>query len=147
MAILALAKNLTHHYQILDKFQAGLKLSGWEVKSLRLGGASLKDSVATVVSTGLNLTNLFIKPYAKSRVQEMNPTRPRRLLLTKSEIFKIGQILGQNKHYLLVPANLYTKGGLIKCELALVLKKKNYDKRKDIKEKEVKRRLKKVLRG
>ncbi|KKS43835.1 MAG: SsrA-binding protein [candidate division CPR1 bacterium GW2011_GWA2_42_17] len=146
MGTLALHRELGHNFTILDTCQAGMKLLGWEVKSLRAGQCKIKDAVAVPTAHGLSLINLSITPYAKARAGSMNPARSRALLMSKKEIANLSQQLGQNKSQLLALKSIYTKGGLIKCELALVEKKRKFDKRRDIRKKEITRRLKRFTR-
>lgn len=146
MGTLAVQKDLAHNYLIKETYQAGIKLLGWEVKSLKMSNCKIKDAVVIPNKKGLALVNLYIAPYNKARAASMQPSRSRDLLLTSKEMAKIKTLLGQNKSQLLALKSLYTKGGLIKAELALVEKKRKFDKRKAIKEKEIKQRVRRFVR-
>lgn len=146
MRTLALHRELGHNYTVLETYQAGVKLLGWEVKSLKAGHCKIKDAIAVPTKNGLSLINLTITAYSKSSEISMNPLRSRGLLLSKKDIFHLVQHLGQHKNHWLALRSIYLKGGLIKCELALVEKKRKFDKRREISKKEIARRLKKFSR-
>jgi len=127
-----------HDYHLQETLEAGLVLTGPEVKSLRLGRANLKDSYAQPKAGELFLHHLHISPYENSPLPEQNPTRTRKLLLHKHEIKRlIGKI--QEKGLTLIPVKLYFKDGRGKVELALAKGKKLYDKREAIRKKDLKR--------
>ena len=134
-----------HLYHILESYEAGVALVGTEVKSLRLGGANLKDSYAMVEKGEIYLRNMHISPYDQASRFNHDPTRTRKLLMHKKEIKRL---LGKTveKGLTLVPLRLYFKGNVAKVELALVIGKKMYDRRKDIKDREVKRELRRALK-
>ena len=132
-------------YFILETFEAGISLKGSEIKSIRAGQASLKESFARVEKNEVLLYNLHISPYEFARREEIDPKRTRKLLLRKSQIrhlFSQSSLKGQA----LVPLRIYLKKGLAKLELALAKGKKFYDKREALKHKEVKREIDRVLR-
>jgi SsrA-binding protein len=118
---------------------------GTEVKSLRLGRANLKDSYAMVKKGEVYLHNMHISPYDQAGRFSHDPTRIRKLLLHRREIKRL---LGKTveRGLTLVPLKLYFKGKVAKVELALAVGKKIYDRRKDIKDREVKRELRRVLK-
>lgn len=131
-------KKAYHNYFIEETFEAGMVLSGTEVKSLRLGKANLNDSFALVKSGEAFLNNLHISPYDFGNRQNHDPDRMRKLLLHKKEIVRIfGKIREQG--YSVVPLKLYFKNGLVKVEMGLAKGKKMYDKREDMKQKDHKR--------
>ena len=146
MGVLAVNKRANFDYQLLDEFEAGLVLSGQEVKSIRLGQVSLKESFVTLKGNELYLTNAFVSPYKPAGVKQVNdPTRARKLLLRKSEIRQlIGKVRIQG--LTLVPIKLYTKKRLIKVRFAVAKGKKQYDKRQDIAKREAKRKIEKALK-
>ena len=125
---------------ILETFEAGLQLLGHEVKSARLGGAKLSGAYVTVHNGELNLINARISPYAPAARQTENydPLRSRRLLLHKKEIARLSGQMSENG-LTVVPLSLYTKGRHLKLEIALAKGKKQYDKRRAIKDREWKR--------
>ena len=127
-----------HDYEIYETIEAGLVLTGPEVKSMRLGRANLKDSYAKPGQGELFLHEVHISPYENSPLVEQIPTRTRKLLLHKQEIRRLaGKI--QEKGLTLVPLSMYFLKGKAKVELALVKGKKLYDKREAIKKKDMKR--------
>jgi SsrA-binding protein len=131
-------KKAYHDYFIEEKFEAGMVLKGTEVKSLRLGKANLNDSFALVKGGEAFLHNLHISPYDFGNRENHDPDRMRKLLLHKKEITKLfGKVREQG--YSLVPLRLYFKNGLVKVEMGLAKGKKLYDKREDMKRKDMHR--------
>jgi len=129
-----------HDYFIDEIYEAGIVLIGPEVKSLRQGRASLKDSYARVKNGELFLHNMHIAPYPFAHHLDIDTTRTRKLLMQKSEIKRlIGKT--EEKGYALIPLSIYLLRGIIKVELALAKGKRKYDKRYALKEKEMKREL------
>jgi SsrA-binding protein len=134
-----------HDYQIDETFEAGMVLSGPEVKSLRLGRANLKDSYAKPKEGEIFLYEVHISPYENAPLHEQNPTRTRKLLLHKQEIRRlIGKI--REKGFTLVPLKIYFRSGKVKVELALAKGKKLFDKRETIRRKELKREAERGIR-
>ena len=129
-----------HEYELLDKVEAGIELQGTEVKSLRAGKVNLAEAFCAVDSDGIQLYNCHIAPYQHGGYANHNPTRSRRLLLHKNEIekFKKGT---EQKGLTIVPLRIYFRDGWAKVEIALARGKKLHDKRRDIAERETKRRL------
>ncbi len=133
-------------YFILERLEAGIELKGSEVKSIRSGGVNLKDSFARIEEGEILLYGMHISPYEKGSYFNVAPTRPRRLLLHKNQILRLSDDTGQ-KRLTLIPVKLYfNKRGLVKIELALVKGKLLFDKRRDLKEKEVSLEIKRALR-
>ncbi|MBW1714310.1 MAG: SsrA-binding protein SmpB [Deltaproteobacteria bacterium] len=129
-----------HDYFIDETYEAGIVLAGSEVKSLREGRASLRDSYARVKKEELFLCNMHITPYPFSHHIDLDPTRTRKLLMHKKEIKRlIGKT--EEKGYSLIPLSVYLLRGIIKVELALAKGKRKYDKRHALKEREMKREL------
>jgi SsrA-binding protein len=134
-----------HDYHLQETLEAGLVLTGPEVKSLRLGRANLKDSYALPRAGELFLYKLHISPYENSPLQDQNPIRVRKLLLHKHEIKRLmGKI--QEKGLTLIPVKLYFRAGRGKVELALAKGKKLYDKREAIRKKDLKREVERTRR-
>lgn len=132
-------------YHIEEKFEAGLVLTGPEVKSLRAGKASIKESYAIARAGEVVLVGSYIAPYEAASALEQDPGRSRKLLLKKREINKlIGKT--QMKGYTLVPTAIYFRGGFAKAEIALVKGKKLYDKRGDIKRREADREMERAMK-
>ncbi len=130
-------KNITvnrkarHEYSILQTFEAGIVLQGTEVKALRQGKANLVDSYANIEKGELWLMSANISAYEQGNINNHEPTRPRKLLLNKSEIRRlIGKV--KEKGLTLIPLRLYFKNGKVKVELAIAKGKKVYDKRESI---------------
>lgn len=143
-----LAHNKRAHfdYEISDKYEAGLVLTGQEVKSVKTGHVSLKESFVTVKGSELYLTNANIPLYQHAgKVAFYEPTRPRKLLLKKSEIKRlIGKV--RTEGLTLVPISLYTKKRLLKLEFGIGKGKKKVDKRQTIGKREDERRMQRALR-
>jgi SsrA-binding protein len=117
-----------HHYLLLERFEAGLVLTGTEVKAIKSGKMQLKESYASVVGNEAWLLNAHISEYSHGNRANHAPVRNRKLLLHRSEIEKL-QVKTREKGLSLVPTKVYLKGGRIKCELALARGKKLHDKR------------------
>ncbi len=146
LKIIAQNRKAHHDYQIQETVEAGLVLTGPEVKSLRLGQANLKDSYARLKEGEVFLYEVHISPYENSPLQEQDPTRVRKLLLHKQEIRRLKNKI-QEKGFTIVPLRLYFLGGKAKVELALAKGKKLYDKREAIKKKDMKREADRQERG
>lgn len=129
-------------YFIEDKYEAGIVLHGTEVKSMRMGKCSVKESFVRVESGEVYIYNMHISPYEKGNIFNKDPLRIKKLLLHSYEINKIsGQM--QQKGYTLVPLRVYLKGSLVKVEVGLARGKKLYDKRQDIAKKDQRREAEK----
>jgi SsrA-binding protein len=133
-----------HEYFIEETFEAGIELSGTEVKSLRLGQANLGDAYAQVRDGEITLQSMHISPYEKGNIYNREPLRSRKLLMHKREIRRLGGQV-QQKGYSLIPLRLYLKGNRVKVELALARGKKLYDKREDDAEKDAKRDMERAF--
>jgi SsrA-binding protein len=135
----------SHRYEFLDKVEAGFVLRGTEVKSLRDGGATMKDSYATVRDGEVWLHNLHIPPYGPAARDNHEPERDRKLLMHRREIDRIsGRI--KERGLTLVPTRIYFSRGRAKVELALARGKDFYDKRQAIKSRDMKRDVDRQLR-
>jgi SsrA-binding protein len=143
---IAINRKARHDYFVDETFEAGLILTGSEVKSLRDGRANLKDSYARVSGGDAQLLNLHISPYDAAHHDNHEPTRTRRLLLHRREIDRLeGQV--RQKGLTLIPLRLYFNArGRAKVELGLGRGKKQYDKRQSIKEREARRETDRALR-
>ncbi len=134
-----------HDYHVEETYEAGIVLTGTEVKSVRNSRVNLKDSFAKVEGGELFLYNMHISPYDPGNRFNHEPLRVRKLLMHKSEIGRLaGKI--QEKGYALIPLKIYFRGSLIKIELGLARGKKLYDKRRDIAEKDSKREMEREFR-
>ena len=138
-------KKAYHDYFIEDKFEAGIELTGTEIKSIRKGNVNLKDSYAYIKDGELFISHMHISPYEQGNIFNVDPIRDRRLLVTKREINKLIGLIKQ-QGLTLVPINLYFKGKWAKITIGVGKGKKLYDKRQDIAkrsaEKEIAIRLK-----
>jgi len=135
-----------HDYFIEETFEAGVMLTGTEVKSLRAGKANLKDSYARIKDGEIFLINTHISPYTQADgFVQHDPERTRKLLLHKKEILKL---LGKTreKGYTLIPTKIYFKDGKAKVEVGLAKGKTSYDKRDSIKARDVKREIEKTVK-
>lgn len=142
---LATNKKAYRDLHLMDRWECGLILKGGEVKSLRAGGVNFKDSFARMDGEELVLFNLHIDPYLQASYENLESDRPRKLLLHKKEILKIIGIISQ-KGLVLVPTKIYfNKRGFAKIEIALGKGKKLYDKRDDIKKRDMDREMKRAV--
>lgn len=143
--IIANNKKARHDYFIEDTYECGIALVGTEVKSLRQGKVSLKESYADIRNGEVFILQMNISPYDQGSYFNVDPLRPRKLLLHKQEIRKlIG--LKQQKGYTLIPLSLYFTRGKVKVSLALARGKKLYDKRHAIAERDVQRKIQQKIR-
>ena len=144
--IIATNKKAFRDYFFSDKWECGIVLSGGEVKSIRSGHVNFKDSFAHVDKDEVFLYNLHIDPYLQASYLNIPSDRPRKLLLHKKEIKKIIGIITQ-RNLTLIPTKLFFRNrGFVKVEVALAKGKKLYDKREDIKKRDIDRTLKRTLR-
>ncbi len=136
--VVAQNKKAYHDYFIEEKIEAGIVLSGTEVKSIRQGKLNLKESYASIVGGEVILSGMHISPYEQGNIFNKDPLRDRKLLLHKSEINRlIG--LTQQKGLTLVPTQAYLKRGMVKIEIGVARGKKLYDKRDDLAARDAKR--------
>ncbi|MDD5566799.1 MAG: SsrA-binding protein SmpB [Patescibacteria group bacterium] len=147
MPTLATNKHARFHYDILDEFEAGIALTGAEVKAVRLGQVNLKGSYVSIHENIPLLFNCHISPYAPAKGNQRHylPTRPRLLLLREAEI---KNLIGKSsvQGLTLIPLSLYTKGSLIKVSLGLGRGKKQHDKRATVKKRETERNIRRALK-
>jgi SsrA-binding protein len=143
--IIAQNKKALRDFFILDTYESGIALEGCEVKSIRDRKVNLKDSYSRIKNNQLFLYNMHISPYSNSRVQEINPTRTRKLLMHKKEIARIAGKL-TDRSLTLVPLKIYFKDNRVKVELALAKGKVKRDKRLDIQKKEHEIEIKRALK-
>ncbi len=134
-----------HDFHILEKFEAGIELRGAEVKSIKAGQVSLNEAYAAVEGSQLVLHSLHVQPYAKARIAEHDPVRPKRLLMHREEIHRmIGQTA--QKGHTIIPLRIYVKRGLIKVEIGLAKGKLQEDKRETLKRKDADREMRRAVR-
>ena len=136
--LIANNKKAYHDFFIDETYEAGIELAGTEVKSLRLGQCSIKESFVSIDKGEVYIIHMHINPYEKGNIFNKDPLRKRKLLLHKSEINKL---IGKTKEkgYTVVPLKVYFSGSLVKVEIGLARGKKLYDKRNDLAKKDMKR--------
>jgi SsrA-binding protein len=140
-------KKAYFNYEILDKIEAGIELLGFEVKSLRNGQGSLEGSHIIVRGNEAFVVNMQIPPYQPANTpNDYDPTRNRRLLVTKKEINRLREEESQ-KGLTIVPLSVYNKGRKLKLEIAIVRGKKKYDKRESIKKRDTEREMRREIKG
>ena len=138
MRLIANNKKAYHDYFIEEKYEAGIALHGTEVKSIRMGQVSVKESYIRIEHGEALLYGMHISPYEKGNIFNRDPLRVRKLLLRRAELNKIGGKL-QIQGYTLVPLSVYLKGNLVKIEIGVAKGKKLYDKRDSIAKKDQQR--------
>ncbi|HEX6987943.1 MAG TPA: SsrA-binding protein SmpB [Bacillota bacterium] len=144
--VVATNRKARYNYQIEETLEAGIALTGTEVKSVRAGRVNLADSHALVERGEVWLYNMHIAPYEHGNRWNHEPTRRRKLLLHKREIHYLAGKVRQ-RGYTLIPLQVHLKGDWVKVELAVARGKKIHDKRRDIAEREAQRRIQRALRG
>ena len=147
MKTLATNKKAHFNYEILEKIEAGIVLTGIEAKAVKTGKADLSGSFAIIRNNKISLLNCSISPYQPKNINFIyEPDRTKKLLLNKKEIeYLIGKI--KQKNLTLIPLRMYNKHGLVKVELGLAKGKKKFDKRETIKKRETKRNVDRAKRG
>ena len=136
------------NYELLENFEAGIKLSGSEVKSLRQKNGSLKEAYVKINDNEVILTNVYIPPFQAKHadLEHYDPSQPRTLLLKTKEIERIKKALKQKGHTL-VPIRIFAKKRFIKIEIAIAKGKQQHDKRQDLKDRATKRDADREMRG
>lgn len=133
-------RQATHNYFIIEKYEAGIALTGTEIKGIRSGKCNIKDSYGIVKNYEVYLLNMHISPYEQGGIFNHEEKRTRKLLLHKKEILKLNDKINM-EGYTLIPLRIYFKKGLAKVELGLCKGKHTYNKKEDIKERDIKREL------
>ena len=142
--LIANNKKAYYDYFIEDKIEAGICLQGTEVKSLRLGKCSIKESYIKITNGEVFIIGMHIATYENGNIYNHEETRTRKLLLKKSEILKLQQQVDKNG-YTLVPIRVYFSNQYAKVEIGLAKGKKKYDKRQSLKEKDMKRQIERTI--
>jgi SsrA-binding protein len=138
-------RRASHKYEFVERLEAGIELAGSEVKSLRDGKAQIGDAYAAIDNGEVWLRNAHIPPYAPASMQNHDPERPRKLLLHRHEIERlIGRL--QRKGLTLIPTRIYFKGPRAKVELALARGKEQRDRRREIRDRDVRREVEREMR-
>lgn len=143
--IIATNRKAFHDYHISEKFQAGIVLTGTEIKSIRAGKVNLKDSFAKIEGREVWLYNVHISKYEMGNIYNHDPERKRKLLLKKEEIRKLDDKL-KGTGQTLIPLRLYLVNGWAKIEIGLAKGKKMYDKREDLAKKSAKREMERAVK-
>lgn len=144
--IIAQNKTAYHNYSIEDTLEAGIVLTGTEIKSIRTGKVNIKDSYVNIKNNEAFIYGMHISPYEFGNIYNKDPLRTRKLLLTKREINKLSNLIKQ-KSVSLIPIKLYFKNNIVKLELGIGKGKKLYDKRQDIAKKDAEMKIKKALKN
>lgn len=139
-------RSALHDYTILDHLEAGIKLLGAEVKSVKDNRVTLTGAFVRIIGSEIYLVNAQIQPYQFARIENYDPRRTRKLLLSKNEIIAL-KSKTDGSGLTLVPLSLYTKHGLIKVEIGIAKGKKQYEKREVLKQRQQKRELERTYRG
>jgi SsrA-binding protein len=138
-------RRASHKYELVEKFEAGIELTGSEVKSLREGKTQIGDAYAVIEDGEVWLRNAHIPPYAPASMENHDPERPRKLLLHRYEIERlIGRL--QRKGLTMIPTRVYFKGPRAKVELALARGKEQRDRRREIRDRDVRREVEREMR-
>jgi len=143
--LVAQNKKAMKDFFMLDRYEAGIALMGCEVKSIRENKVNLKDCYARIKNGEIFIYNMHISPYSKSRIDDINPKRVRKLLLHRKEINKIAGKL-TDKSLTMIPLNIFIVQGLVKVEIATAKSKLKRDKRRDIEERESEIEVKRALK-
>ena len=135
-----------YDYFVEEVYEAGIVLTGTEIKSIRAGKANIKDCYGIIKNNEIYLLNMFISHYKEGNIFNHEETRTRKLLLHKKEIKRIINKL-EIEGYTIIPLKLYFKGNKLKVEIGICKGKKNYDKRETIKQRDINRSIKKQLKN
>lgn len=135
------------NYEILEKYEAGIELLGFEVKSLKAGQGSLEGSYVKIRGGEAFVTGMNIPPYQLNNTpKDYDPIRTRKLLLTKKELKQL-QMTEQNRGLTIIPISVYNKGRRIKLDIAVAKGKKKFDKRESIKKRDIEREINRLIKG
>ncbi len=143
MAVLARNKKAFHDYFIEEKYEVGIELVGTEVKSIKAGKVSIKESFVRIIKNEVFVMNMHVTPYEFGNINNESETRVRKLLLKRKEIDKMAQKI-KEQGYTIMPLSIYTKQRLVKMEIGLAKGKKLYDKREAMKRKDQDREIRKI---
>ena len=146
MPVLARNKKAFHDYFIEDKLEAGIELVGTEVKSVKAGKVSIKESFIRIIRDEIFVMNMHITPYEFGNINNVAESRVRKLLLNRREIKKWSEKI-KEQGYTIVPISIYKKQRLVKMEIGLAKGKKMHDKRESLKRKDIERDMKKLQKN
>jgi SsrA-binding protein len=134
----------SHNYELFDRYEAGIVLKGYEVKSIRAGAVNIRDSYVVIKNNEVFLVGSHIAPYSHMTSERYDPTRTRKLLLKRAEINRlVGKV--KEKGFTLIPTRIYFKNGIAKLEFALAKGKRLFDKREQIKKRDIEREQRRGL--
>ena len=142
--VVAQNRAASYHYHLLEKYEAGMVLHGTEVKALREGKANIRDGYVDFRRDGAWLVNCHIAQYQPGGPFNHEPLGARKLLLHKNELMKL-TVKVEQKGLTVIPVRIYFRGGIAKCEIALVKGKKEYDRRQEMREKEARREAEEAI--
>lgn len=145
MKIIARNKLASYNYFLEEKYEAGIKLKGSEIKSIRAGKVSINEAYINFRNNEAYIINMHIASYQQAGIFNHQENRTKKLLLKKNQIISLAT-KATAEGYSVIPVSLYLKDGLAKVEIALARGKKNYDKREDLKRKDQERRMEKVIK-
>lgn len=140
-----LNRKAKYEYELHDKYEAGIVLSGTEIKSIRKGSCNLKDSYIIIKNHEAYIINMFISKYEEGNIFNQEETRTKKLLLHKKEILKLESKISQNG-LTIIPVRLYFSNGIAKLEIAVARGKHTYDKKESIKQRDIRRETDKYLK-
>ncbi len=143
--VFATNRKAHHNYAIIESMEAGIMLAGTEIKSIRNRHVSLDDAFARIDGDEVFLYNMHVNPYEQGGIWNLEPTRPRKLLLHRQQIERLRGKVSQ-RGYALIPLRLYLKHGLAKIDLAVGKGRQSYEKRDVIQKREVERDLRRMMR-
>ena len=143
--IAAKNRNAYHEYYVEDTYEAGIELSGTEVKSIRLGTLNLKEAWCGITNGELYIRQMHISPYEKGNIFNKDPMRPRKLLMHRREIMRLYGKVKQDG-YSLIPLSVYFRGPRVKVEIGLCKGKKLYDKRESAAKKDAQRQMDRAMK-
>lgn len=146
MKLIANNKKVYHDYFVIEKYECGIELRGTEVKSIRVSGLSIKESMCRIKNYECFVIGMHIKPYEKGNIFNVDPMRTRRLLLHKKQIKKIFDTV-KLEGYTIIPLQAYFKDDKVKIEIGLCKGKKLYDIRETLKKKDIRRNVEKKFKG
>lgn len=142
--VIATNRKARHDYHLYDSYEAGLVLTGSEIKSVRAGQVNLRDGFVREQDGEMWLFNVHIAPYDQAGIYNHEPQRPRKLLLHRRQIDRLAAE-AQAKSYTIIPLQLYLRNGLAKVEIALARGKRKYDKRESMRQRDAQRRIDRAI--
>jgi SsrA-binding protein len=143
--IIATNRKARYEYNIEDRYEAGIALTGTEIKSVRAGAVSLQEGYVTMRDGELYLVDVHVAPYDQAGIWTHDPRRPRKLLMHRREIDRLARAV-QEPGYTIVPLRIYLKGSYAKVEIAVAKGKRKYDKREAIARRDAKRRIRREMK-